>query len=198
MTYFRVGQFGKASTPQFDSASFGRSALHPSASAAFVSSAAAAADKRKSLSAAPLVEFSTDENRASLMSLGALGSASSSVLNRRRRRRGPRRQTSSAAGGRVNRRRRARTTRLRIVKGKVALRVGGQVQRLGASQLVRFVPLAKLRAAAKKVLGRGVAQVRRRRRSRLRRKKQVGRPRKTRRRAAGTVRRRGRRRVLRR
>jgi hypothetical protein len=62
----------------------------------------------------------------------------------------------------------------------VSLRVSGfpQVQHVGASQLVRFVPLNKLKAAAKKVLGRGphrrrrtLAVSRRRRRSVIRRRR---------------------------
>lgn len=44
---------------------------------------------------------------------------------------------------------------VRIVRGRVALRVRGfaGLQHLGASDLVRFVPLSKLRSAAKKLLG---------------------------------------------
>jgi len=65
-------------------------------------------------------------------------------------------QTRSRSTKRKGRRRKSRgVSKIRIVKGKVALRIGGfpGVQRVGASQLVRFVPLNKLRSAAKKVLG---------------------------------------------
>ena len=46
-------------------------------------------------------------------------------------------------------------TKVRLVKGKVALRIRGYpgVTKLGASQLVKFVPLNKLKAAAKRALG---------------------------------------------
>jgi len=92
----------------------------------------------------PFVEFSPHQDRASLMSNPGSGSSSSAVRRRRRAR--------SASSGR---RRRTRVTRLRVVNGRVSLRVGGfpGVQQVGASQLVRFVPLAKLRAAARRVLG---------------------------------------------
>jgi len=87
----------------------------------------------------PFVEFSPHQDRASLMSVGGRHS-----------------QTRSRSAKRKGRRRKSsRVSKIRIVKGKVALRVGGfpGVQRVGASQLVRFVPLNKLRSAAKKVLG---------------------------------------------
>lgn len=87
----------------------------------------------------PFVEFSPHQERASLMSVGGRHS-----------------QTRSRSTKRKGRRRKSRgVSKIRIVKGKVALRIGGfpGVQRVGASQLVRFVPLNKLRSAAKKVLG---------------------------------------------
>ena len=87
----------------------------------------------------PFVEFSPHLDRANLMSSGApLG--------------GRKRSRSTVKKGR---KRRSRVTKVRVVKGKVALRVGGfpGVQHVGASQLVRFVPLNKLRTAAKRVLG---------------------------------------------
>jgi len=87
----------------------------------------------------PFVEFSPHQDRASLMSVGGRHS-----------------QTRSRSTKRKGRRRKSRgVSKIRIVKGKVALRIGGfpGVQRVGASQLVRFVPLNKLRAAAKRVLG---------------------------------------------
>lgn len=64
-------------------------------------------------------------------------------------------------------------TKVRLVNGKVALRIKGfpGVQRVGASQLVRFVPLNKLRLAAKRALGvAGVKHHRRRRRRQNRRR----------------------------
>lgn len=49
---------------------------------------------------------------------------------------------------------------VRVTKGKISLRVAGYsgLQKFGASELVRFVPLSKLRVAAKKVLGRSGAK----------------------------------------
>jgi len=87
----------------------------------------------------PFVEFSPHQERASLMSVGG---RHSQTRSRSTKRKGRRRKSS-------------RVSKIRIVKGKVALRIGGfpGVQRVGASQLVRFVPLNKLRSAAKKVLG---------------------------------------------
>ena len=84
----------------------------------------------------PFVEYSPHQDRANLMSAG--GSSPR-----------PRKRTRSSG------KRKSRVTKVRVVKGKVALRVGGfpGVQRVGASQLVRFVPLNKLRTAAKRVLG---------------------------------------------
>ena len=87
----------------------------------------------------PFVEFSPHLDRANLMSSGIAAT-------------GRKRSRSTARKGR---KRRSRVTKVRVVKGKVALRVGGfpGVQHVGASQLVRFVPLNKLRTAAKRVLG---------------------------------------------
>jgi len=182
MTCFRVGHFGTSATPQFGTFS-GQQQQQQQHQPTSLSNR----------TSAPLVEFSTRENRASLMSLGGLGSTSSSLSgrSRRRRRRTQRRSRLSATGGVSRRRRRVRTTRVRIVKGKVALRVSGfpNVQRLGASQLVRFVPLNKLRAAAKKVLGRSGRHRIGSRGRRLRRKGQRT-HRRRRRRAAGSRRRR--------
>jgi hypothetical protein len=97
----------------------------------------------------------------------------------------PRRRRKAAAGGtrrrrRVGRRRvgraRARASgggsKVRVVKGRVSLKVAGfpGYQRLAPGQLVRHVPITKLRAAAKKILGRG-GPVRRRRRATGRRRR---------------------------
>ena len=81
--------------------------------------------------------------------------------------------------GDVNRRKRTRVSKIRIVKGQVALRVTGRpgVQHIGAGQLVRFVPINKLRAAAQRVLNQSVSGRRRRggrikKKSRRRRQRQ--------------------------
>ncbi len=56
---------------------------------------------------------------------------------------------------------------MRIVKGRVVVKVGGYpgTHRFGAGQLIRFVPLNKIKQAAKRILGstRRAGRVRRRR-----------------------------------
>ena len=87
----------------------------------------------------PLFNFSASDGRATLL-------ASDSDLMPRRKtiKRGPKRRTRKGT----------KTRGLRFVKGRVAFRVPGftGVQKLAASQLVRFVPLSKLKTAAKRVL----------------------------------------------
>lgn len=70
------------------------------------------------------------------------------------------------------RRTKNRVTKVRLVKGKVALRIKGYpgLTKLGASQLVRFVPLNKLKAAAKRALG--TSRVKRPQHRRRRRRQQ--------------------------
>jgi hypothetical protein len=67
---------------------------------------------------------------------------------RKRRRAAGRGRTRAGGGGKG---------KVRVVKGRVSLRVAGSpgYQRLAPGQLVRHVPITKLRAAAKKILGRG-------------------------------------------
>ena len=81
----------------------------------------------------PFVDFSTNQDRASLMTTGFMPAKS-----RRRR-------ASSKSSKR-------RSTKVRIIKGRVALRVGKHLEKITASQLVRFIPLNKLKTAAKKAL----------------------------------------------
>jgi hypothetical protein len=113
-------------------------------------------DISKSTAKRPFVEYSSQQDRASLMSAGG----PSHRLRKRTR----------SAG----KRKKSRVTKVRVVKGKVALRVGGfpGVQRVGASQLVRFVPLNKLRAAAKRVLGTPPKRVKRGRKGRKGKRRQ--------------------------
>jgi len=109
----------------------------------------------------PFVEFSPSErDRANLMSSVGTGLGNSRAPSRRRRRR-----IRSAAALSGSRRRRSRVSRLRVVNGRVSFRLPGfsGVQRVGASQLVRFVPVTKLRQAAKRFLGKGGRKVRRKR-----------------------------------
>ena len=147
----------------------------------------------------PFVEFSPHrQDRANLMtSVGTgLGSATSLLGSRRRRRA----STSAARSRKRSRSRRkstgrTRVSRVRVVKGQVSLRVGGHpgVQRLRAGQLIPFLPLNKLRAAAKRVLGRVGGRVSKRRRG-VRRRRRVGRRRVGRKRRRSTLKRRRRRR----
>jgi hypothetical protein len=113
----------------------------------------------------PLVCYSDNcDQRAVLVSAATGKSMPAAARTGRRRRGASTRRRKGGAGkrratrGAATRRRIGRTGRrskVRIVKGKIALRVAGfpGFQRIGASQLVRFVPLAKLRVAAKRVLG---------------------------------------------
>lgn len=96
----------------------------------------------------PIVPYSTSESRANLMSFGG---PPPTRRKRSQSKSSNRRRSSSRRGGRKNK---TRVTKVRLVKGKVSLRIKGYpgVQRLGASQLVRFVPLNKLKAAAKRAL----------------------------------------------
>jgi hypothetical protein len=91
----------------------------------------------------PFVEYSPHQDRASLMS----------AVSHKRHKRSRSSRRSTIKKGR--RRKGIRVSKVRIVRGQVALRIGGfpGVQKVGASQLVRFVPLNKLRSAAKRVLG---------------------------------------------
>jgi len=82
--------------------------------------------------------------------------------------------------GGVTRRRRATghtRRKVRIVRGLVALKVPGhrQVQHIRASELIRHIPLIKIRIAAKRVLGRPnrrkLRRVHRRRRAKTRKLK---------------------------
>ena len=111
----------------------------------------------------PLFNFSASDGRATLL-------ASDSDLMPRRKtiKRGPKRRTRKGT----------KTRGIRFVKGRVAFRVPGYkgVQKLSASQLVRFVPLGKLKTAAKRVLG---SSGKRPANRRLGRKKRTNRKRRT-------------------
>lgn len=82
----------------------------------------------------PLLNYSKSDGRATLLD--------SESLMPPKRKRSTKRASSKASRG------------VRIVKGRVALRVAGYsgVQRLAPSHLIKFVPLSKIRIAAKRVL----------------------------------------------
>ncbi len=122
----------------------------------------------------PLVRYST-QNRAVLLS------ASNSMPKTRRARAAlrPRRKRSAATAKRGG-------NKVRIVKGRVVVKVGGfpGTHRFGAGQLIRFVPLNKIKLAAKRILG-SSGRLRRRRKTskrlknrRRRRRRRRGRGRK--------------------
>lgn len=123
-----------------------------------------------------IVPYSKSENRANLMSY----SGQAGATNRRKRsqsKSGQKRRPSSTKRQPPQRRRRNKTrvTKVRLVKGKVSLRIQGYpgTQKIGASQLVRFIPLNKLKIAAKRVLGStGVKKNSRRKRRRHHSKQQ--------------------------
>lgn len=115
----------------------------------------------------PLVSFSNNDDRANLMSFGG---PSTHRRRKRSKSQGRRRRRSVSRG----RRSKTRVTKVRIVNGRVALRVAGYpgYQRVGASQLVRFVPLNKLRIAARRALGASGGRRHKRKRGYRRRKSQ--------------------------
>jgi hypothetical protein len=98
-----------------------------------------------------IVPYSSSESRASLMSFS--GQQPTSRRKRSRSRSSKRRKSSQTR--RKGQRTKSRVTKVRLIKGKVALRIKGYpgLTKLGASQLVRFVPLNKLKIAAKRALG---------------------------------------------
>jgi len=105
----------------------------------------------------PLLTFSQHQNRAAILDIEEklpLSAGASAKKNRRKR-------TASANTQRKGR----RSPAVKVVKGQLLLRVPGYsgYQRLGASQLVPFIPLKKLRQAAQRALrASGVKPARRR------------------------------------
>jgi len=116
----------------------------------------------------PLLTFSQHQNRAAILDieekLPLMRSAGASAKKNKRKR------TASANTQRKGR----RSPAVKVVKGQLLLRVPGYsgYQRLGASQLVPFIPLKKLRQAAKRALrASGVKPARRRHHRRGHRKR---------------------------
>jgi hypothetical protein len=116
----------------------------------------------------PLLTFSQHQNRAAILDIEeklplSAGASASAKKNRHKR-------TASANTQRKGR----RSPAVKVVKGQLLLRVPGYsgYQRLGASQLVPFIPLKKLRQAAKRALrASGVKPARRRHHRRGQRKR---------------------------
>jgi hypothetical protein len=114
----------------------------------------------------PLLTFSQHQNRAAILDIEEklpLSAGASAKKNRRKR-------TATANTQRKGR----RSPAVKVVKGQLLLRVPGYsgYQRLGASQLVPFIPLKKLRQAAQRALrASGVKPARRRHHRRGQRKR---------------------------
>lgn len=174
MTCFRIGKFGTSATPIYEGAS--SSTCQPVSSSGRVFQ--------------PLVDFSTHQDRAGLADPPTSAPSSRSFYRQPRSS-----KAAKTAASASPRRRRRKTTR--VIRGRVAIRVPGfkTVQHLGASQLVKFIPVNKLRTAARRVLGKRsggkTRYSRRRRKGRILKRRRRTR-RKTRRRTR-RVRRRGRR-----
>jgi hypothetical protein len=119
----------------------------------------------------PLLSYSDRQERATLVR-DFVDSPELSMPPRRRRGRPSRVGGGASAGHRrrkgVRKHRVKGAKGVRVTKGRVAIRLAGHgVTKLAASQLVRYVPLSKLKSAAKKVLksqGHRSRKVRRKRR----------------------------------
>ena len=108
----------------------------------------------------PLLTYSDHSERASFIE----NSTPESSMPRRRRRGGKRRK-----GAKRGKKALKGTKGLRFSKGRLSLRLAGfGVQKLGASELVKFIPLSKLKAAAKKVLRGKGTRIKRKRRTKKR------------------------------
>lgn len=134
----------------------------------------------------PLVSYHTRE-RASInllptksnLSVASAADNFESSESMPRKRRGGRTTRSRSKAVRRTKKRRARTSnKIRVVAGRVKLRVTGYqgLQSLAPSSLIRFIPTTKLRLAARRVL-RSTGQQPIRRRKRGGKKKTVGRKR---------------------
>jgi hypothetical protein len=101
----------------------------------------------------PLLKYSENEERASFIQ-----EEEEPSMSRRKGRKGQKRKRSSKKTLKG-------TKGLRFSKGRLALKLSGfGVQKLGASELVKFIPLSKLKQAAKKVLrGKGTKKTKRKR-----------------------------------
>ena len=98
----------------------------------------------------PLLRYSTDCERASFLDDDSDDSDNS--MPRKKRAGGKRRGRKRTR--KVKRRRSVKGAKgVRLVKGKVSIKLAGLgVRKLGASQLVKYISLAKLKTAAKKFL----------------------------------------------
>lgn len=90
----------------------------------------------------PLLHYSDQEERANFFDTEELDSSMPRRKRSGKQKKGKRQSTGKGLKG------------VKFSKGRLALRIGGYsgVQRLAPSQLVRYIPLAKLKQAARKVL----------------------------------------------
>jgi hypothetical protein len=100
----------------------------------------------------PILKFSEKEERASFIEQ----EQDNSMSRNKGRKGGKRKKTGKKAL--------KGTKGLKFSKGRLALNLSGfGLQKLGASELVRYIPLSKLKQAAKKVLrGKGTQRTKRR------------------------------------
>jgi hypothetical protein len=100
----------------------------------------------------PILKFSENEERASFIEQ----EEDTSMSRNKSRKGGKRKKTGKKAL--------KGTKGLRFVKGRLALHLSGfGLQKVGASELVKYIPLSKLKQAAKKVLrGKGTLRTKRR------------------------------------
>ena len=109
----------------------------------------------------PLLKFSENEERASFIEEQEDTSMS-------------RNKTRKGGKGRKSGKKAVKGTKgLKFSKGRLALRLSGfGLQKLGASELVKFIPLSKLKQAAKKVLReKGTKKTSKRRKSKNKKRK---------------------------
>lgn len=127
---------------------------------------------QQSISKKPLVSYFTRE-RASIQSPGPSAAAVAAAANEesmpKRKRSGRTTRKRRGVGGKTRRRRVKASNKVRVVGGRVRIRVTGYqgLQSLAPSSLIRFIPATKLRLAAKKVLRSSGVKPARRRRKRL-------------------------------
>jgi hypothetical protein len=106
----------------------------------------------------PLLKFSENEERASFIEEQDNTSMSRSKSGKRKK--SAKKQLKGTKG-------------LKFSKGRLALHLAGfGLQKLGASELVKFIPLSKLKQAAKKVLrGKGTKKTKRTKRKKDKKRK---------------------------
>jgi len=107
----------------------------------------------------PLLKFSENEERASFIEEQD-NNTSMSRSKGGKRKKSAKKQLKGTKG-------------LKFSKGRLALKLSGfGLQKLGASELVKFIPLSKLKQAAKKVLrGKGTKQTKRTKRRKNKKRK---------------------------